>query len=211
MALDEIQRLLSDLYDVRIASAVGDFVCDEETVRATVGDGVERGEVLLVAEQDDGISVGLYVCPQAVSALGEDPERAWLDERRFAAACLATEGVSHFLFLMFRAEHDDAVSQLELELQAEVDKYATGLLAGNGVGAIEARSRSMRWRLFHRVAYLDAAHTEAGERYRTATRVAARYARWLEERFVATGDLEGLRAELRRFYRLGLREKLEAA
>ncbi len=210
MPLDRIQRALSELYDVRVESSVEDFVCDAATVRATVGEGVERGEVLLVAEDDEGIAVGLYVCPDAVDALGEDPEDAWLDEQRFTAACLATEGVSHFLYLMFRAENDDAVSQLELELQAEVDKYAAGLLAGNGVGAIRARSRSMRWRLFERAEFLDEAHTEAGQRYRTASRAAAAYAHYLEERFVATGDLAALRAELRRFYRLGLREKLEA-
>lgn len=211
MPLDRIQRILSELYDVQIESSVDDFVCDAETVRAAVGEGVERGEVLLVAEDADGISVGLYVCPQAVDALEQDLDEAWLDEGRFEAACLATEGVSHFLFLMFRAENEDGVSQLELEVQAEVDKYATGLLAGNGIGAVRARSRSMRWRLFHNAQFLDPAHTEAGQRYRLATRIAARYALWLEEQFVATGDLEALRTELRRFYRLGLREKMELA
>jgi hypothetical protein len=209
MALDAIQRVLSELYDVDVESSVEDFVCDAETVRA-VGEDTDRGEVLLIAEEDDGISIGLYVSPHAVAVLSMHAD-AWLDERGFEAACLATEGVSHFLYLMFRAQNDDAVSQLELELQAEVDKYATGLLAGNGAGAIRARSRSMRWRLFTRAQFLDDATTEAGQRYRKATAVAARYAAWLEERFVAIGDLEALRTELRRFYRLGLREKLEAA
>jgi hypothetical protein len=208
--LDRIQRTLSELYDVEIESSVRDFVCDAETVRAAVGEGLERGEVLLVAEEKDGIAVGLYVCPHAVDALDRHDGDAWLDERGFEAACLATEGVSHFLFLMFRAENDDAVSQLELELQAEVDKYAAGLLAGNGVGAIRARSRSMRWHLFERARFLDPAHTEAGQRYRKATEVAARYAAWLEHRFVVSGDFDALRTELRRFYRLGLREKLQA-
>ena len=209
MALDAIQRSLSELYDVDVESSVEDFVCDAETVRA-VGEDTDRGEVLLIAEEADGISIGLYVSPHAVHVLSTHAD-AWLDERGFEAACLATEGVSHFLYLMFRAQNDDAVSQLELELQAEVDKYATGLLAGNGVGAIRARSRSMRWRLFARAKFLDDASTEAGQRYRKATAAAARYAAWLEERYVATGELEALRNELRRFYRLGLREKLEAA
>lgn len=208
MPLDRIQRALSDLYDLEIASSVEDFVCDAATVRA-VGEDVDRGEVLLIAEEADGISVGLYVCPRAVDVLAQN-EDAWLSERGFEAACLATEGVSHFLYLMFRAENDEAVSQLELELQGEIDKYAAGLLAGNGVGAIRARSRSMRWRLFERARFLDGADTEAGQRYRKATEVAARYAAWLEERYVLSGDLDALRAELRRFYRLGLREKLEA-
>jgi len=210
MALDRIQDALSALYDVEVESRVEDFVCDAEVVEAVADGGSDRGEVLVVAEEDDGVSVGLWVQPEAVDALDGEPEEAWLDERRFEAACLATEGVSHFLYLMFRAENDDAVSQLELELQAEVDKYATALLAGNGVEAIRARSRALRARLFDRVRFIDGRDSEAGERYRVANRWAARYARQLEERYVWHGELEGLRAELRRFYRRGLHGKLLA-
>ena len=35
----------------------------------------------------------------------------------------ALEGVSHFLYLAWNAGHDKPVSLLELEMQAEVDKY----------------------------------------------------------------------------------------
>ncbi|MCZ7687216.1 MAG: hypothetical protein M5U28_54165 [Sandaracinaceae bacterium] len=44
-----------------------------------------------------------------------------------------------------------------------------------------------------------------------AHRAAARYAARLEERFVDAGRLDELWAELRRFYRLGARQKLERA
>jgi hypothetical protein len=110
---------------------------------------------------------------------------------------------------MFRASNDTPVTQLELELQAEVDKYATGLLAGNGVGLIAGRSRALRQRLFTEARFLDDAGTEEGDRYRLATRLAARYTASLEARFIERGDLEAFARELRRFYRLGPREKIE--
>ncbi len=44
-----------------------------------------------------------------------------------------------------------------------------------------------------------------------AHRLAARYAARLEERHLETGDVRSFLRELRRFYRHGLREKLEAA
>jgi len=212
MALGRIQRVLSELYDVQVEASVEDFVCDADLVHATVGQGVGRGELLVVAEDAEGVCVGLYVCPDAVQALTETGAEAdvWLDER-FRAACLATEGVSHFLYLMFRAENEHPVSQLELELQAEVDKYATALLSGNGVGAIQARSRTVRHRLFAGVRFIDGRGTEQGERYRVAHRVADRYVRRLEEEYLRGGDLPGLMRELRRFYRCGLRGKLESA
>lgn len=205
--LKRIQRVLTDLYDLELPLSVDDFVCDEEAARATVGDAVERGEVLLVAEEPDGCAIGLYVHEGAVAAL-EDRGDAPLDGR-FEAWSLATEGVSHFVYLTFRVENDEAVSQLELELQAEVDKYATGLLAGNGVGAIRERSRALRHRLFEDVDFLDGVGTEEGDRYRTAHRLAAKYALRLERHFVDTGELGALERELRRFYRLGLRQKAE--
>lgn len=207
--LGAIQGALSELYDVQVEASVEDFVCDAAVVRATVGaEQVDRGELLVVAEEQEGVSVGLYVDPEAVAAL----EGRGLDwQEAFEACCLATEGVSHFLYLMFRAESGEPVSQLELELQAEVDKYATGLLAGNGVGAIRARSRSLRRRLFHQARFRDGAETEQGERYRVASRIAERFTRWLEAEHLDRGDLPELGRQLRRFYRMGLREKLERA
>jgi hypothetical protein len=138
-------------------------------------------------------------------------DRLQVADPDFPAVCLATEGVSHFLYLSFRADNDEQVSQLELELQAEVDKYAAGLLAGNGVGAIRARSRALRERLFYRARFLDPPETAEGQRYRLAHRAAARYAAALEARYVDRGRIDELWAELRRFYRMGMRQKLERA
>jgi hypothetical protein len=212
--LGRIQRVLARAYDLHLAPDVEQFVCGAELLRAAAGDGAEhRGEVLLVMQDEDGISVGLYLDPVVLARLaGGDPD--------FGSLCLATEGVSHFVYLSFRADNDEQVTQLELELQAEVDQYATGIfdaaydsqaLAGNGVGAIRARSRALRERLFQGVRFIDPPESVEGERYRVAHRAAARYAAALESRFVDRGRLDDLWTELRRFYRMGGRQKLERA
>jgi hypothetical protein len=203
--LRHIQRVLSDLYDLEPTVDVEQFVCGPEVLRAAIGEGAShRREVLLVLEDEDGVHVGLYLDPEVLERLrAADPD--------FTSVCLATEGVSHFLYLGFRADNAQQVSQLELELQAEVDKYAAGLLAGNGVGAIRARSRALRERLFYDARFLDPPETMEGQRYRLAHRAAARYAAALEARYVDRGRLRELWTELRRFYRLGARQKLERA
>ncbi len=207
--LARIQDLLSAIYDLAPAPDVEAFICDRELVDATVGEGaVERGEVLLVLEDEAGVHVALYLDPAVIEALREAHPEWCVESRDFSARCLATEGISHFLYLSFRADHDEQVTQLELELQAEVDKYAAGLLAGNGVGAIRERSRALRERLYDRPRFLDHADSVEGERYRVAHRAAATYAASLEERFVETGRLGDLEVELRRFYRLGGQAKL---
>lgn len=200
--LSRIQQLLADLYDLHPMPDVECFVCGPELLAEVAGeDAVRRREVLLVLEDDDGVHVALYLDPDVLAEIRDGAPG-------FDAVQLATEGVSHYLYLAFREQNAEAVSRLELEVQAEVDKYAAGLLAGNGVGAIRERSRALRERLYAQVTFLDAPDTDEGERYRIAHRAAARYAARLEQRFVDHGRIEELAIELRRFYRLGARDKL---
>jgi hypothetical protein len=65
----------------------------------------------------------------------------------------------------------------------------------------------LRRRLFERVRFLEHLDGDELHRYRTANRLAAGYARWLEQRFVDPGDRDGLLRELRATYRLGTRAK----
>ncbi|MEM9195742.1 MAG: hypothetical protein AAGF12_41630 [Myxococcota bacterium] len=218
MTPSDIQRALTDFYRIEIPHDVEDFLCDRALAERTTGqDPGPRGEVFLLAEggNHEDTHIGLYLAPEALEQLAAGGD-AWGDGRAHYAS-LATEGVSHFLYVLFRAEREETLSQLELELQAEVDKYAAAtllfspeqMMRGFGVGLI--RSREMRRRIFIEAKFLDAPESEAGVRYRTATRLAARYTRALEERFLRHGNLEGWRADLAAFYRMPFRRKLEAA
>lgn len=214
--LHRVQRALSALYDVQSEANVDDFVCDEETAQALGGeDALERREVLFVVEDQEEHFIGLYLDRQARIAI--ESKDAWQAE--FDAMCLAAEGVSHFVYVQFRADHHQHVQELELELQAEVDKYALALLdanapsntllEGNGVGILRERSRALRHQLFDAPRFLDDAGSERGDRYRTATKLARTYTEQLERRWIERGDSASLIAELRRFYRLGMRGKVE--
>jgi hypothetical protein len=210
LSLSTIQARLSDVYDLEGLADVQHFLCDRAIVREA-GHDPERGELLLVQESADGVDVGLYIAPEALDVLGvwgPFPPPSPRDERFsgwLRAACLATEGVSHFLYLAFRERHGQPVSQLELELQAEVDKYVAGLWAWQGF------SRRLRGELFHRVRFLDPIDSAAGERYRLAHRLAAAYAAHVERAFLERRDWRALRAELCRFYRLGGVAKVQRA
>jgi hypothetical protein len=99
------------------------------------------------------------------------------------------------------------VSLLELEVQAEVDKFALLLLHLWRRG-LRRVSPALRRRLFDRVAYHAHLGGDELHRYREANRLGGGYARWLEGRYVSGADLDGLLRELRRSYRLGTSEKL---
>jgi len=176
---------------------VGAFRCGREAA-AQAGHAVCAGEELLVLEEPEGLWLGLFL-EEAVVAGALRGELGPLSQ--------VVEGVSHFVFLATRAAAGRAVSLLELEVQAEVDKFALLLLARWRVER-RRRSRALRRRLFEEVGYRGHLDGEALGRYREANRLGAGYARFLEGRYVDDADVEGLLRELRRAYRLGAGEKL---
>lgn len=185
----EVQRRLTHFYGLDEAPDVTPFV------RATAEG--ER-EVVHVRETDDGLELAVF--------LPAVPGRA---APSLDALCQIVEGVSHFLHLAHRARRELPTTQLELELQAEVDKYVVLAAAPASPGVAE--TRDVFARLFERVAFLHPPGTEEGERYRFANELAARLALRVER---ARGDARRLaeaRSLLRRFYHAGQREKIELA
>jgi hypothetical protein len=72
-------------------------------------------------------------------------------------------------------------------------------------------SRRLRERLYESVAFVHAADTEEGERYRVANDRARRFTARLERQFVASARFAELRDELRRFFHMSQGDKLRAA
>ncbi len=204
-----LQRELEAIYAVE-APRVEEFLVGRETARAA-GRAPRAPEELLVLEEEDGLALGLYLAPGVIAAAaGADPHdpRPRLTARGALrdVAC-AAEGVSHFVYLATRAAAGRRVSLLELEVQAEVDKFALLLLHLWRRG-LRRMSAALRRRLFERVRYHAWLATEERARYEEANRLGGGYARWLEGRFIEEADIEGLLRELRLSYRLGGREKI---
>ena len=190
-----MQGRLTRCYGIDDALAVDDFVrCADED------DGREE---LLIRHGPDGLELALQL-PRAVMEPGVRPS---LDQ-----LCQVVEGVSHFLYVAERARRERQVTELEMELQAEVDKYV--VLVDPCHNDFRPRwSAHVRERLYDRVHYAHAPGTERGDRYRMANELAARFAGRLEAQHVSGGrvDLGGLREALRRFYWAGQTEKIEIA
>ena len=210
-----MQSLLGRLYDVEVEYDVYDFLV---TDRGALG-GLERGndarvleEELLVAETADGAGLALYLDPGLLKRLEHADPFGALTDLNLADYCTALEGVSHFVYTAWRLHRDAPVSLLELETQAEVDKYAATvfLVAQQQGGTYPGQVHP---RLFDRVSFDARLEPEQYHRYRTAHRCAAQYCRRLERRFVRRGEarIEALLRELRTFYRLGSAAKLRHA
>ena len=202
--LGRVQRGLEALYRVESGVDVADYMVGTEVRDGVVG-GRRPREQLLVSEAGGELSLALFIDPIALANLAaNDPSRA-LGDHNFGDFLLAIEGVSHFVYSVCCARVDRPVTQLELELQAEVDKYVTCLLvmqAGTDV------STALRHRLFGDACYEPDLDRDEQDRYRAANDNALRYSAYLEAAFVAPRRIPDMLAELRRFYRAGLAAKL---
>jgi hypothetical protein len=210
-----MQSLLGRLYDVEVRYDVSDFlVTDRRALRNITPENDTRvlDEELLLAETVDGAGVALYLDPSLLKRLENADPLGALTESNMADYCTALEGVSHFVYTAWRLHRDAPVSLLELETQAEVDKYAATvfLIAHQQGGTYPVQVHP---RLFDRVSFDARLEPEQYDRYRTAHRCAAQYCRRLERRFVQRGEarIEALVRELRKFYRLGSTAKLRHA
>jgi hypothetical protein len=210
--LRRMQTLLAQLYDAPVREDVQDFVLsDRECLSEVVGEQAEHAgdERVFVVEEEQGVRLGLFIDREVLARLARrDPLEA-LDADNLPDYCTALEGVSHFHYLVWSLARGRNVSLLELELQAEVDKYATAL-------ALMTRQQSGRFpdalhaRLFHAVSFLPQPDEISRHRYQEANRHAARFCRSLEEKFLRARRQrpELWVAELRRFFRWGHQEKI---
>jgi hypothetical protein len=199
--LARLQRGLETLYRVETNLDVDAFVIDERQ-RDEAGVARSPREQLLIREADGEMGIALYVDGAVLANLERNDPGQRLDDSNFADFCLALEGVSHFVYLALRAAGHRPVSALELELQAEVDKFVCCLL-------LQGRRADLRRRLYEDVRFAGDLDVVERERYRTANDQARRYAGALERRYVREDRVIDMLDELRRFYRMGLDGKRE--
>lgn len=202
----QLQAVLEALYRIERSFEVSDFRIDADTLQAALPDGAPAREALLVHVEEDETHLALFIADEIrhqAAAFFLRPAPSPLADVHLDAACVATEGVSHFVYFTFCGEQQARpVSQIELELQAEIDKFLVlRLVCGlGGPDLIEA--------LFDRFELDANLPAEAQERYQVANRAGRRYARWLD-RALARGEGPRALEDARHLYRKSLPAKLE--
>jgi len=125
--LRQFQAMLAGIYDLPAGEDVVRYLLTDRARLPAALHGSPAEEQLLVAEEPDGLALGLYLAPDLLARLARRDPCAGLEGGNLADCWTALEGVSHFTYLGFHARHDRPVSLHELELQAEVDKFVCGL------------------------------------------------------------------------------------
>ncbi|MDH3417887.1 MAG: hypothetical protein OEM78_00285 [Gammaproteobacteria bacterium] len=208
MVLTQLQAMLSELYALDVAYDVDDFlVTDERLADALDVDGRQLDEKLLIVEEQGEASIALYVDAYVVERLRKNDPARQLCTDNLEDFWTALEGVSHFLYYVWNAALEKSVTLMEMELQAEVDKFVVTaqLLRRQGGRLPENLHRC----LFDLPKFDDRLDAEELARYRSANRYAGKYCMKLAPQLAAVPDPDALRDELCYFYRLAQPGKIE--
>lgn len=208
----QLQASIEALHDVETGLDVRDFIIDDSVREGIPGARQGIPEQLFIRETPEAVDLALYIAPDVVAQLEADPPSQRLHGGNLEAYCIALEGVSHFVLYTWRAVQTLQVSALELELQAEVDKFVTAwlLLAEQGAPRDTAAAQ-LKKQLFERYELRPELEPEEASRYHTATKAAASYCERLVKRYARDPEPRRIYADVRGYYRRGLLEKLRAA
>lgn len=205
--LQQIQNELEQIYQIPLSQAVENFLLPEIASTCVKENPwiLHTDEALVVEQSEEHLDVGLWLNPDLLRwSEGQD----WEDLHQEGSLDLVSklgpliEGVSHFTYLLWKAEKNMQVTQLELELQAEVDKFIllTRLLEATPSGQVMNA-------LFENVQWNPSLGENEKERYVTAVRLASQYCEYLRNKHSIL-DSDSLLPELRSFYRMNQSEKI---
>ena len=211
--LDRIQGIIEQIYGLSLELNAADYVIDAETLEAIIDRCTDsyshRGswDRILVVEEPDELLISIYINERSLDNLGSNDPLLCLDQGNFSDFCSVTEEVSHFVCVAWHANSTRSVTRLELELQAEIDKFLLCAVALRGRLRVGVLPRLLS-RLFERYELRDDLSDEERSRYELASRLAMRYCASLARRWTRQSPPPGLWPELRKFYRLSQSEKI---
>jgi hypothetical protein len=204
----QVQDHLESIYGIRSEDRADRFLVTEEEAMRLGATGRSNEELLLSEGEDGNLDVALFISPRLLERLalhqGRSPEN--LLETDLDTYCQVAEGVSHFLYLSHTANENRKVSLLELETQAEIDKFASCILYRWMTGTA-AWADELHRRLFDRVSYHSTLLPDERNRYVEANRLSAHYCRKLLPHVVSR-RMDRFLSALRYCYRLGAEAKV---
>jgi len=211
MQLGPLQQRLQSIYEIELDYNVEEFVFSDALLAQELGAHARQAhlpEKLLVQEHGDGLDISLFLNEDILRNLQRNNPQRHLNPANFADFCTVTEGISHFIYLIWNASHARSISLFELELQAEVDKYvmAAALFADQQNGTLPVNLPHI---LFDRPGYDLRLNREEQQRYRLANAYARHYCHNVHRSLLELGDSIQVTRELRRFYRLIHPRKLQ--
>ncbi len=209
MLVRDLQQLLARLYSLEINADVIDYLVTDPNFVSGLAKhlNLSEDENLLLMQDGDTVDIALYLDEALLSRAAESKPCDGLNRHNLDDFCKVLEGVSHFMYVAWNALNNKSVTRLELEMQAEVDKYMSSRLLLESQPQPGIRAERLRAHLFREVSFRDDLTAAELNRYRHANDTIGRYCHNLEQRFTAAQISTSMLQELRAFYRMPQPEK----
>jgi hypothetical protein len=210
MIIRELQQSIEDIYALDTQYPVEQFVFSDPALCRYLDGGPNARDIpekLLIRQQGDTLDVSLYLDARLLQNLNSDNPLECLHHGNLNNFCQVVEGISHFIYLIWNATHGRPVTQLEMEIQAEIDKYilCAALYARQSSGEIP---RDLHPVLFECISFDIQLEGTERQRYVTANEYAKRYCGLLHRDLLRLRNGARVTREIRQFYRLLSTQKL---
>lgn len=206
--VQKIDRALKALYRLNVPLCAEDFlICRALPIRMA-GSSTQDGALYLRSTGSE-LELGIYLSP----SIREELDHLKLSRNiskwtlaQFHAFAVTAEEVSHFLYVIHHASAERSMSQLELEIQGEIDKFLMIYFQSKSVDS--GRFSALLEMLFVRFRLASDLGSEEKERYLLANRLAKKFVQNHCPNLAKPRSREKTLRLLRRFYRLDIAEKM---
>lgn len=207
----KIDLALKSLYNLDCEFRAEDFLLKRPAAQKAVGSAGLQGALYVQSGEPCDLTLGIYLSAAVGENLTKFPRgrSAFWSREKLSAFAVATEEISHFHYLLHHAATGRQVSQLELELQGDIDKFLLAFFAN--AGGDEAGNvifETLFERLFSQFRLSELLTGEEKDRYTEANRLAKRFILKFADQLSDPASSENVLKALRRFYRLNASEKM---
>lgn len=204
-AIRKIDQAIKSLYHLESCYNAADFLLRKPAISAQMVREVQ-GSMYLVSEGET-LSIGIYFHPKVRTELSEYPrwrDGAWTLDQKNAFAT-ASEEVSHFHYFLYHSNQGRQVSQFELELQGEIDRF---LLLFFNESNPEKKFEDLFESVFSNFRWVNGLSEEEKERYQDAHQYAKKFTLSLREKLKTKAGILKTVEFLRKYYRLSSMDKM---
>lgn len=212
MLLEQVQNQLEYLYGIGLSERAQNYLINRKQAlkyfQAHSGEKIPK-ELLLVRQNGgDTLHIALFLDVKLLANLARHNPFESLNDKNLSDFCVLIEGVSHFVYFLWKAHRRQNITQLEMELQAEIDKFLM-LFFYLRSGGERGFSNQIFEALFEDFKLFESLSQEREERYLTASSLAVRYCHSLKSRYMGNEKVEQLLSEIRQFYNYSQEEKIK--
>ncbi|MBI4378211.1 MAG: hypothetical protein HY578_03835 [Nitrospinae bacterium] len=209
-----IQKIIEKIYKVETFLDVEDYIFEKLPLDAKnsreickIQSQFSKG-CLLIYQNGDDLELAIYLDRETVSNLKGGHLQKDFHRKNLSDFFLATEEISHFIYAVWSIRYRRQITILEMELQAEVDKYITAIFYSGSINDGKIPFRNIKRQLFEDSVLHPCLQSEEIERYKDANRLAMNYCHHLESHYLKKNDIPSMIRDMRHFYRLGQNGKI---